>query len=158
MTMALKVGDEAPDFELRSHRGGSIKLSDFRGKKVVVAFHPLAFTPVCATQMSGYQSSLDRFAALNTAVLGVSVDAQPAKAAWAQSLGSISFDLLSDFHPQGAVARQYGVFRDNDGISERAIFVVDEQGRIAWARTYAIPEQPDTNEVFEVLRRGTVGG
>ena len=157
--MALNVGDEAPDFELRSHRGGSVRLSDYRGKKnVVIAFHPLAFTPVCATQMSGYQSSMDRFAALNAAVLGVSVDAQPAKAAWAQSLGSISFDLLSDFHPQGAVARRYGVFRENDGISERAIFVVDEQGRIAWARTYAIPEQPDTNEVFEVLRRGTIGG
>ena len=157
--MALKVGDEAPDFELRSHRGGSVKLSDFRGKHhVVIAFHPLAFTPVCATQMSGYQSNLDRFAALDAAVLGVSVDAQPAKAAWAQSLGSISFDLLSDFHPQGEVARRYGVFRENDGISERAIFVVDKQGRIAWARTYAIPEQPDTNEVFEALGGGTVGG
>ena len=157
--MALKVGDEAPDFELRSHRGGSVKLSDFRGKRqVVIAFHPLAFTPVCATQMSGYQSNLDRFAALDAAVLGVSVDAQPAKAAWAQSLGSISFDLLSDFHPQGEVARRYGVFRDNDGISERAIFVVDRQGRIAWARTYGIPEQPDTNEVFEALSGGTAGG
>ena len=157
--MALKVGDEAPDFELRSHRGGSVKLSDFRGKRqVVIAFHPLAFTPVCATQMSGYQSNLDRFAALDAAVLGVSVDAQPAKAAWAQSLGSISFDLLSDFHPQGEVARRYGVFRENDGISERAIFVVDKQGRIAWARTYAIPEQPDSNDVFGALEGGTVGG
>lgn len=157
--MALKAGDTAPDFELRSHRGGTVKLSDFRGKQqVVIAFHPLAFTPVCATQMSGYQSHLDRFAALDAAVLGVSVDAQPAKAAWAQSLGSISFDLLSDFHPQGEVARQYGVFRENDGISERAIFVVDKQGRIAWARTYAIPEQPDTNEVFEALEGGTAGG
>ena len=157
--MALKAGDEAPDFELRSHRGGTVKLSDFRGKQqVVIAFHPLAFTPVCAAQMSGYQSNLDRFAAFDAAVLGVSVDAQPAKAAWAQSLGSISFDLLSDFHPQGEVARRYGVFRENDGISERAIFVVDKQGHIAWARTYAIPEQPDTNEVFETLKRGTVGG
>jgi peroxiredoxin len=157
--MALKVGDEAPDFELRSHRGGSVKLSDFRGKRqVVIAFHPLAFTPVCATQMSAYQSNLDRFTALDAAVLGVSVDAQPAKAAWAQSLGSISFDLLSDFHPHGEVARRYGVFRDDDGISERAIFVVDKQGRIAWARTYAIPEQPDPTEVFEALRGGTVGG
>jgi peroxiredoxin len=157
--MTLKVGDEAPDFELRSHRGGTIKLSDFRGKRqVVVAFHPLAFTPVCATQMSGYQADLDRFDSLDAAVLGVSVDAQPAKSAWAQSLGSISFDLLSDFHPQGGVARRYGVFRENDGISERAVFVVDKEGRIAWVRTYAIPEQPDTAELFEVLGRGTVGG
>jgi peroxiredoxin len=157
--MALKPGDEAPDFELRSHRGGTVKLSDFRGKrKVVVAFHPLAFTPVCATQMSAYQSNLARFEALDAVVLGVSVDAQPAKAAWAESLGSISFDLLSDFHPQGDVARQYGVFRDNDGISERAIFVVGKDGRIAWARTYGIPEQPNDTELYEALRRDTVGG
>ena len=157
--MTLKPGDEAPDFELRSHRGGTIKLSDFRGKRqVVVAFHPLAFTPVCATQMCGYQSELGQFESMDAVVLGLSVDAQPAKAAWAQSLGSISFDLLSDFHPQGAVAEQYGVFREKDGISERAIFVVGKDGKIAWARTYAIPEQPDNRELFDALRRGTAGG
>ena len=105
--MALKVGDEAPDFELRSHRGGTVKLSDFRGKRqVVVAFHPLAFTPVCATQMCGYESDLSRFEAANAAVLGISVDAQPAKAAWAKALGPISFDLLSDFHPHGGRRRE----------------------------------------------------
>jgi peroxiredoxin len=154
--MALRVGDDAPDFELRSHRGGTVKLSSFRGERqVVVAFHPLAFTPVCATQMSGYQTNLERFASLGAAVLGVSVDAQPAKAAWAQTLGTISFDLLSDFHPHGDVARRYGVYRENDGISERAIFVVDKQGKIAWARTYAIPEQPDTTELLEFLQKGS---
>ena len=100
--MALQVGSEAPDFELRSHRGGTVKLSDFRGKRqVVLAFHPLAFTPVCATQMCGYESDLGKLEAANAAVLGISVDAQPAKAAWAKSLGPISFDLLSDFHPHG---------------------------------------------------------
>ena len=157
--MALKVGDDAPDFELRSHRGGTVRLSSFRGERqVVVAFHPLAFTPVCATQMAGYQTNLDRLESLGAAVLGVSVDAQPAKSAWAQTLGTISFDLLSDFHPHGDVARRYGVYRESDGISERAVFVVDKQGKIAWARTYAIPEQPDTTELFEVLQRGTVGG
>lgn len=151
--MALKVGDDAPDFELRSHRGGTVKLSSFRGQRqVVVAFHPLAFTPVCATQMSGYQTNLDRFEALGAAVLGVSVDAQPAKSAWAETLGAISFDLLSDFHPHGDVARRYGVYRENDGISERAIFVVDKQGKIAWAKTYAIPEPPDTAELLQVLQ------
>ena len=152
--MALKVGDQAPDFELRSHRGGTVKLSDFRGKKqVVVAFHPLAFTPVCATQMANYQQDLARFEALNAVVLGISVDAQPAKAAWAQTLGPISFDLLSDFHPQGDVARKFGVFREKDGISERAIFVVDTEGRIAWARVYDIPQQPANNDVLAALEK-----
>ena len=150
--MALKVGDEAPDFELRSHRGGSVRLSEFRGRRnVVIAFHPLAFTPVCANQMSGYEADRRRFDADETVVLGISVDAQPAKAAWARTLGPISFDLLSDFHPHGDVAQKYGVFRAQDGISERAVFVVDKQGRIAWAKTYQIPEQPDNEELHAAL-------
>ena len=98
--MALKPGEEAPDFELRSHRGGTVRLSDFRGKKnVVLAFHPLAFTPVCATQMSGYESNLPRLERDDAVVLGISIDPQPSKTAWAKTLGPISFDLLSDFHP-----------------------------------------------------------
>jgi len=150
--MALKVGDEAPDFELRSHRGGTVTLSGFRGKRqVVVAFHPLAFTPVCAAQMCGYEADLSRFDAANAAVLGISIDAQPAKSAWAQSLGPISFDLLSDFHPHGEVAQKYGVYRGKDGISERAIFVVDKAGTIAWAKVYDIPQQPDNTELFAAL-------
>jgi len=147
--MALKVGDQAPDFDLRSHRGGHVKLSDFRGhKNVVLAFHPLAFTPVCATQMKTYETEKPRFDAADTVVFGISIDAQPAKTAWAQTLGPLNFDLLSDFYPHGGVARQYGVFRENDGISERAIIVVDKSGRIAWIKTYAIPEQPDVEELI----------
>ena len=73
--------------------------------------------------------------------------AQPAKSAWAQTLGTIDFDLLSDFYPHGEVARRYGVFRESDGISERAIFLVDKQGRITWMKAYAIPEQPPMAEL-----------
>jgi peroxiredoxin len=151
--MALRIGDEAPDFELRSHRGGTVKLSDFRGRRnVLVAFHPLAFTPVCANQMSEYEADLPKFDAADTTVLGISVDPQPAKAAWAKVLGSISFDLLSDFHPHGEVAKKYGVFREKDGISERAVFLVDKHGKVVWARTYDIPEQPANADVFDALR------
>ena len=149
----LKPGDDAPDFELRSHRGGTVKLSDFRGKNnVVLAFHPLAFTPVCASQMTGYESDLAQFARAGAAVLGISVDAQPAKAAWARTLGQISYDLLSDFHPHGKVAQEYGVFRDKDGISERAIFVVGKNGKVAWSRVYPIPELPNNEEVLAALQ------
>jgi len=151
--MALKNGDAAPDFELRTHRGGTVKLSDFRGKKnVVLAFHPLAFTPVCANQMCGYEADLGKFQQADTAVLGVSIDPQPAKAAWAKSLGPISFDMVSDFHPHGEVAQKYGVFRPKEGISERAVFVIDKQGKVAWSKVYDIPQQPDNAEIFEVLR------
>ena len=151
--MALKVGDEAPDFELRSHRGGMVKLSDFRGtKNVVVAFHPLAFTPVCATQMTNYQSEMPAFDAADTVVLGISVDAQPAKSAWARELGAIDFDLLSDFHPHGEVARRFGVLREPDGISERAVFLVDKAGKVAWAKVYAIPEQPPIADLMSVVQ------
>src|SRR5215213_3435479 len=152
--MALKAGDDAPEFELRSHKGGSVKLSDFRGRKnVVLAFHPFAFTPVCANQMCGYESDLARFESAGAAVLGISIDAQPAKAAWAKSLGPISYDLLSDFHPHGEVADRYGVFRPKEGFSERAIFVIDKQGKLAWSKVYAIPEQPPNAEVLAALQR-----
>jgi peroxiredoxin len=152
--MPLKAGEDAPDFELRTHRGGTVKLSDFRGvKHVVLAFHPLAFTPVCANQMSGYERELGRFEEAGAAVLGVSIDAQPAKAAWAKTLGPISYDLLSDFHPHGEVAQKYGVFRPKEGFSERAVFVIDKQGKIAWSRVYDIPEDPDSEDVLEALSR-----
>jgi peroxiredoxin len=152
--MALQAGEQAPDFELRSHKGGTVKLSDFRGQKnVVLAFHPLAFTPVCAAQMCGYESDLTRFAAADAAVLGISIDAQPAKAAWAQTLGRLSYDLLSDFHPHGDVAAKYGVFRPKEGFSERAIFVIDKNGTVAWSKVYAIPEQPGNAEVLAALER-----
>jgi peroxiredoxin len=150
--MALKPGDQAPDFELRSHRGETVRLSEYRGRKnVVLAFHPLAFTPVCTSQMRAYALERSRFDHADAVVLGVSIDAQPAKSAWAESLGPISFDLLSDFYPHGEVARKYGVFREHDGISDRAVFVIDKQGRIAWVRTYEIPEQPNNDELFATL-------
>ena len=148
----LTSGQEAPDFELRSHKGGTVKLSDFRGKKnVVLAFHPLAFTPVCANQMRGYESELSQFERADAVVLGVSIDAQPAKTAWAKTLEPISYDLLSDFHPHGDVAKKYGVFREKEGFSERAVFVIDKNGRVAWSKVYAIPDLPDNQEVLAQL-------
>lgn len=142
----------APDFELLSHTDRTVRLSDFRGKRnVVLAFHVLAFTPVCARQMQTYEQERARFEALHTVVFGISVDAAPAKKAWAESLGGISFDLLSDFHPHGEVARAYGVMRD-DGISERALIVIDKSGKVAWTRRYAIPEQPDVDELVAALK------
>jgi len=147
----LAVGTPAPDFALLSHQGTTVRLSDFRGRQhVLLAFHVLAFTPVCAGQMRTYERERPRLDALDTHVLAISTDAAPSKVAWAESLGGISFDLLSDFHPRGAVASAYGVMRD-DGIAERAIVIVDKRGIVRWTKLYAIPEQPDIEEAIGVL-------
>ena len=149
--MSVQVGTTAPDFELPGHHGAPVRLSSFRGSKhVVVAFHPLAFTPVCANQMQNYEADQEWFAAHDTHVLGISVDAVPAKIEWAKMLGGISFDLLADFHPHGAVAEAYGVMRDG-GISERAVFVVDKAGTVVFAKVYDIPTLPDNAEVRQAI-------
>ena len=151
--MALSVGETAPDFELPSHQGGTVKLSSFRGSRhVIVAFHPLAWTPVCATQMQNYEQDNAWFEDHDAHVLGVSVDAVPSKVEWAKSLGGISYDLLSDFHPHGAVAEAFGVAREG-GISERALFVVDKEGTIAFAKVYDIPTLPDNAEVRQAIEQ-----
>ena len=147
----LTVGSSAPDFELRNHTGGTTRLSDFRGKKnVVIAFHPLAFTPVCAAQVQTYERERPRLDAVDAHVLIVSNDASPSKKAWADSLGGVTYDLLSDYYPHGAVAQAYGVLRD-DGLSERALFVVDKNGKIVWTKLHTIPEHPDFEELLSQL-------
>jgi peroxiredoxin (alkyl hydroperoxide reductase subunit C) len=149
--MSVQVGTTAPDFELASHRGGAVRLSSFRGRKnVVIAFHPLAFTPVCATQMRNYEADQAWFVEHDTHVLGISVDSVPAKIEWAKMLDGITYDLLSDFHPHGGVAQSYGVQRD-DGISERAVFVVDKAGQVVFAQVYDIPTLPDNAEVRQAV-------
>ena len=151
----IAVGSDAPDFELGTHTRTKVRLSDYRGRKnVVLAFHPLAFTPVCSSEMQAFERSLDRFAALETVVFGISLDADPSKRAWAESLGGIHFDLLSDFLPQGAVAKAYGAL-SSFGLPERAIFVVDKKGRIAWAKKYGMDDQPDLEELLKELRAVT---
>ena len=149
-TRVLAVGSLAPDFTLPTqHWGSFVTLSDFRGKKhVVVAFHPLAFTPVCAAQVRTYERERQRLDRLEALVLAISNDSGAAKKAWADSLGGISYDLLSDYHPHGDVARRYGVLRD-DGLAERAIFLVDKAGVIRWTTRHSIDDQPD----FEALIR-----
>ena len=103
--------------------------------------------------MPAYEADLDRFREFDAQVLGISVDSVPCNIAWARSLGGISYDLLSDFHPKGEVAKAYGAYRANDGISERALFVVDKEGKLAYVDIHNISDQPDNEALFDVLRK-----
>ena len=103
--------------------------------------------------MPAYEADLERFKGYDAQVLGISVDSVPCNVAWAKSLGTLSYDLLSDFHPKGAVAKAYGAYRENDGISERALFVVDKKGKLAYKDIHDISDQPDNEDLFEVLRK-----
>ena len=103
--------------------------------------------------MPAYEADLERFKGYDAQVLGISVDSVPCNTAWAKSLGGLTYDLLSDFHPKGEVAQKYGAYRESDGISERALFVVDKKGKLAFADIHDIADQPDNEELFDVLRK-----
>ena len=103
--------------------------------------------------MPAYEADLERFASYDAQVLGISVDSAPCNAAWAKSMGNLSYDLLSDFHPKGEVAKAYGAWRERDGVSERALFIVDKEGKIAYVDIHDISDQPDNEDLFEVLRK-----
>lgn len=149
----LQIGSAAPDFSLPNQHRDTVTLSQFRGRQhVVIAFHPLAFTPVCSVQVQTYQREQPRLSALDAHVLAISADAGPSKKAWADSLGGVTYDLLSDFHPHGQVAAAYGVLRA-DGLPERAIFLVDKTGTIRWTALYDMPEQPDHEALFAALAK-----
>jgi peroxiredoxin len=150
----IRVGTKAPDFALKDQNGKTVKLSALAGKKVLLSFRPMAWTAVCHDQMRSLEENHARFDELNAVALGIGVDSVPSNKAWAESMGIKNTKLLADFWPHGAVASACGVFRENDGFSERANIVIDEKGKVVFARTYPVAEQPDIAEVLEALRGG----
>lgn len=150
--MKLQIGQVAPDFTLSSHLDKDVTLSDFRGTNVVMVFFPLAWTPIWTNQIPSYEAEYASFVGLNAQVLGISVDHKPCLKAWAESLGGISYPLASDFWPHGEIAKKYGVLIEEEGKSERAIFVLDKMGIIRYIDIHDIDHQPDNEEVRKVLR------
>jgi peroxiredoxin len=147
----LPVGTLAPDFTLPDANGREVSLESLRGQNVVLAFYPLDWSPACSDQLSLYQSELEEFRKHNTQVIGISVDSIYSHGAWSAVRG-ITFPLLSDFNPKGGVAQQYRVWRQTDGFSERALYVIDREGKICY-KTIA-PELhhiPDIYELFAQL-------
>lgn len=149
----LKIGDKAPDFTLKDQHNEEMRLSAQRGKKVLLSFHPLAWTKVCARQMQSLEQNNGKFNQLNTVALGMSVDTVPSKHAWAKELGVKETRLLSDFWPHGAVAGLYGIFRKENGFSERANIIIDEEQKVIFIKIYDIPQLPDIDEIFGFLKK-----
>jgi peroxiredoxin (alkyl hydroperoxide reductase subunit C) len=147
----IQAGEPAPDFTLRDQDGKKTSLSDFRGRTVVLAFYPLDFSPTCTDQLNVYQEVLGELEQQGVSLLGVSVDSAFAHKAFQDHLG-ISIPLLADFHPKGAVARDYGVFIEERGHSERALVMIDPEGTVMWSHVSATPlEIPGVNLIFDAL-------
>ena len=147
----MKIGDTAKDFTLSDQDGNEFHLSSLKGKRVLLSFHPLAWTQVCAEQMKSLEKNQERFKKLNTVAVGISVDTIPSKKAWAKELGIKNTRLLSDFWPHGKIADMYGVFREKEGTSERANSIVDEKGKIVFLRIYLSSQLPDIEEIIKVI-------
>lgn len=149
----LKKGSKAKNFALPDQNGKEFKLSSFKGKKVLLSFHPLAWTGVCAEQMKSLEANKKAFDSLDAVAVGVSVDTVPSKKAWAESLGIKHTRLLSDFWPHGKVAKAYGLFLREDGISKRANVIIDENQRIALIKVYRLGVLPDIKELIDFLKK-----
>ncbi|MFF0578620.1 peroxiredoxin [Streptosporangium saharense] len=148
--MTVDVGSPAPDFELKDQHGTPVKLSDHRGKKVVLIFYPLAFSGVCHGELCALRDEFVARAPEDVQVLTVSVDSVFTHRAWADQEG-YTFPLLSDFWPHGEVARAYGVFDEEKGIATRGTFVIDGEGVVRWSVVNPIPQARDIAEYLKVL-------
>ena len=149
----LAVGELAPDFALGDANGRTVRLSDYKGRRVVLAFYPLDWSPGCSRQLDLYQQELDEFGKRGADVVGISVDSLYSHGAWAAVRG-LTFPLLADFNPKGEVARRYKVWRETDGFSERALYVIDENGVIRHAHVSPkLQHVPDIYELFGALDR-----
>jgi peroxiredoxin len=146
----LRAGTPAPDFSLHSTPDQAVALSDFRGQPVILAFYPADWSPVCGDQMALYNEILGEFRQFNAELLGISVDGIWCHLAFAESR-KLLFPLLADFEPKGAVARQFGVYREQDGTSERALFVIDADGIIRWSYVSPIGINPGADGILRAL-------
>lgn len=154
--VTVKIGKQAPDFELPSLSGETLRLSRFIGKKnIMLTFIPAAWTPVCSDQWPGYNIAEELFKQYDTHVIGISVDNIPTLFAWTNEMGGLWFDILSDFWPHGAVSEAYGILRTN-GVSERAIFIIDKKGILRFIHVEDINVRPDLGMIVNELKKLTL--
>ena len=150
--MTVQKGDKAPEFTLKNQYKEDISLKDLKGKKVILSWHPLAYTPVCTDQMRSLERNYGRIQEkADTVVIGLSVDPHPAKQKWADILLLENIHIVSDFFPFAEVTKAYGVFNEENGASLRANVIIDEEGNVSWAKVYEASELPDVDELIENL-------
>src|SRR5262245_12758025 len=154
---ALAVGTVAPDFSLHTTPDQKVSLSDFRGQPVILAFYPADWSPVCGDQMALYNEILSEFRQFNAELLGISVDGVWCHLAFAENR-RLHFPLLADFEPKGNAARTYGVYRGDEGTSERALFVIDASGVIRWSYVSPIGVNPGADGILRALESLEKGG
>ncbi len=147
----ISTGETAPEFTLRDQDGEEVSLSDFRGRKVLLVFYPLDFSPICSDQLSIYQEVKPEIEAKGVEIVGISVDSGFAHKAFQEKLG-IDTRLLSDFEPKGEVARAYGAFIEMRGHANRSLVLIDEEGTVEWVHESSTPlEIPGANLIFDAL-------
>ncbi len=152
MASVLAPGNTAPDFRLQATPDQPLALRDFRGKPVILAFYPADWSPVCGDQMALYSEVLPEFQRYGEVLLGISVDGVWCHAAFVKER-RLRFPLLSDFEPKGHVAQAYGAYRDQDGVAERALFVIDKAGIVRWSYCSPIGVNPGADGILEALER-----
>ena len=150
-TIMIKVGTIVPNFTLEDNKGNMVSLKDYRGRKVLLSWHPLAWTSVCTDQMRSLEANREKLTALNTVALGLSVDPAASKTAWAHVLSIRETPLLSDFWPHGKLAADLEIFNEEAGFSARANILLDEEGKVIWAKQYPNSELPDMEEVLRAI-------
>jgi peroxiredoxin len=150
MSAILNAGVKAPDFSLSVTPDQKITLSNLRGKPVILAFYPADWSPVCGDQMALYNEVLPEFKNFGAELIGISVDGAWCHAAYAKD-HHLHFPLAADFEPKGAVSRAYGAYREKEGFSERALFVIDKNGVITWSYCSPILVNPGADGILQAL-------
>ena len=150
MANPIPAGTPAPDFSLHSTPDQAVSLSEFKGRPVIMAFYPADWSPVCSDQMALYNEILDEFGRFDAELLGISVDGIWCHLAFAHDR-KLHFPLLSDFEPKGEIAKRYGVYRDHDGTSERALFVIDREGIVSWSYCSPVGVNPGADGILRAL-------
>ena len=149
---ALPAGSIAPEFTLHSTPDQTVSLADFRGQPVVLAFYPADWSLVCGDQMALYNELLGEFQGLGAQLVGISVDGAWCHAAFSRDR-KLHFPLLADFEPKGEVARRYGVYRAQDGFTERALFVINAEGVVHWSYVSPVGVNPGAAGIISALEK-----